>query len=111
MNLKPIMLIKINTVELSITHHKLDQYSEDLDKLIQEPSISKHNSWFTYFTTTVVVVIITILIQKTRQQNKYRCKIRKLSEVHLRLQVENEFQFSEDSFPQEASGKKMKKSN
>ncbi|XP_074026487.1 uncharacterized protein [Leptinotarsa decemlineata] len=60
--LKPLKLNKINVDELNIAQHKLNQYSEELDKLINEPFVNKHISWFTYCTITLIIVLIILYI-------------------------------------------------
>lgn len=60
--LKPLKLSNLNTDDLNIAKHKLDQYSDDLDKLINEPFITKNISWFTYLTITLIVVLIILYV-------------------------------------------------
>ena len=70
-HLKPLKLNDLNTKDLEIAKHKLDQYSRDLDDLINEPFITKHISWFTY---CIIVLIFGLLVLylfckcKTRKQ-------------------------------------------
>lgn len=59
-NLKPLKLNKIDIEDLNIAQHKLNQYSDDLDKIINEPFITKHMSWFTV--TTIVVLVLLIMV-------------------------------------------------
>lgn len=56
--LKPLKLSKIDTEELNIAQHNLDKYSDELDKLINEPFIEKNISWFTYFIITIIIIVI-----------------------------------------------------
>lgn len=68
--LKPLRLSNINADDLNIAKHKLDQYSEELDKLMNEPFVAKHISWFIYATITAIVIGITMYIV-------YKCKRRR----------------------------------
>lgn len=61
-DLKPIKLSKIDTEELGIAQHKLDQYSEELDRMMKQPFVNKHISWFTYFTIAIVILLVTLYI-------------------------------------------------
>lgn len=75
--LKPLKLNDLNTEDLEIAEHKLNQYSKDLDDLINEPYVTKHISWFTYLTITLIVSLILIyLFCKCRKRS------RKLALVH-----------------------------
>lgn len=56
--LKPLKLNNLNTEDLEIAKHKLDQYSKDLDDMINEPFVTKHISWFTYL---IIILIIGLL--------------------------------------------------
>lgn len=60
--LKPLKLDHINMEELDVAHHKLDQYSRDLDDLINQPFVSKNQSWFTYATIAAILIIVTTYI-------------------------------------------------
>lgn len=66
-NLKPLKLSKIDVEDLNIAQHKLNQYSEELDKIINEPYISKEISWFSI--TTIILIVLAIIIYVF-----YRCK-------------------------------------
>ncbi|CAH1966268.1 unnamed protein product [Acanthoscelides obtectus] len=66
--LKPIKLSKIDTEELEIANHKLNQYSEQLDKIMNEPFVSRHLSWFTYFIITLVIIVALYLFCKCRKR-------------------------------------------
>lgn len=59
-DVKPLKLSKIDVDDLNIAQHKLDQYSEELDKIINQPFVSKHMSWFTI--TTIVLVVFSIIV-------------------------------------------------
>ena len=61
-NIKPLHLNKINIDDLNIAQHKLDQYSEELDRIINKPLITKHISWFTIVTIVLIIALITIYI-------------------------------------------------
>uniref|UniRef100_A0A6P7GUK3 Uncharacterized protein LOC114346648 n=1 Tax=Diabrotica virgifera virgifera TaxID=50390 RepID=A0A6P7GUK3_DIAVI len=75
-DLKPLKLSKINTEDLEIAHHKLNQYSEELDKLINEPFVNKHMSWFTILTITVIVTLVVIYILcKCRSKRRFKIGI------------------------------------
>lgn len=58
--LKPLKLNKIDTDDLKIAQHKLDQYSDELDKMMNQPFIEKHSSWFTVLTITLVIVLAVL---------------------------------------------------
>lgn len=60
--LQPLKISKLNLDELNIAEHKLNQYNEDLDKLINEPFVQKHISWFTYFIIVLVVSLIILYV-------------------------------------------------
>lgn len=60
--LKPLKLNNLNVEDLDIAKNKLDQYSRDLDDLINEPFVNKHVSWFTYFTIIFIISIILLYI-------------------------------------------------
>lgn len=70
-DLKPLKLSKINTDDLNIAQHKLDQYSDELDKIMNQPFVDRHLSWFTI--TTIVIIVITIglyLLNKCRRKGR-----------------------------------------
>ncbi|KAJ8911126.1 hypothetical protein NQ315_003302 [Exocentrus adspersus] len=58
--LEPLKLSKLNTDDLDVAKHKLDQYSDELNKLIDEPFITKHISWFIYLTITLLICLIVL---------------------------------------------------
>ncbi|XP_074028548.1 uncharacterized protein [Leptinotarsa decemlineata] len=58
--LKPLKLNDLNVDDLEIAKHKLDSYSKTLDDLINQPYVTKHISWFTYFTITLIIVLIIL---------------------------------------------------
>lgn len=62
LDLKPIKIGELNLEDLEIAKHKLDQYSHDLDNLINEPSINKYTPWFTYVIIFLIIVIIFVYI-------------------------------------------------
>ncbi|XP_050518951.1 uncharacterized protein LOC126893054 [Diabrotica virgifera virgifera] len=75
-DLKPLKLSKINTENLEIAHHKLNQYSEELDKLINEPFVNKHISWFTILTIIVIVTLVVLYILcKCRSKRRFKIGI------------------------------------
>ncbi|KAL1493726.1 hypothetical protein ABEB36_009420 [Hypothenemus hampei] len=43
--LKPLKINDINYDDLNIEKHKLDEYSSQLDNLINEPNVQKYQSW------------------------------------------------------------------
>lgn len=61
-NLKPLKLNKLDVEDLNIAHHKLNQYSDQLDKIINEPFVTKNLSWFTILTMLIVIIIIIFYI-------------------------------------------------
>lgn len=60
--LKPLKLNNLNVEDLDIAKTKLEQYSKDLDDLINEPFVNKHVSWFTYFTITLIISLILLYV-------------------------------------------------
>lgn len=88
--LKPLQLNNLNIEDLEIAKTKLDQYSRDLDDLINEPFVNKHMSWFTYLTIALVICAIVLYIF---------CKCR--NERRRRLAT----QASRDDSPPPSSGK------
>ncbi|VEN36163.1 unnamed protein product [Callosobruchus maculatus] len=71
--LKPLKLNKINTEELDIANHKLNQYSEELDKMMNEPFITKHLSWFTYiFIASLCIAVIAFIYCKCKKKRPLR---------------------------------------
>lgn len=69
--LKPLKLNDLNTEDLEVAKHKLDQYSKDLDDLINEPFVTKHISWFTYFIIIVIIGFTSLyLICKCRTKRR-----------------------------------------
>lgn len=69
--LKPLKLNHLNVEELEIAKHKLDQYSRDLDDLINQPFVEKHHSWFTYFIITLIICIIILYVScKCRRRRR-----------------------------------------
>lgn len=68
-DIEPLNLNKINTDDLNVAQHKLDQYSEELDKIINEPFVKRHLSWFTILTiTAIVVIVILYILSKCRRR-------------------------------------------
>lgn len=75
-DLKPLKLNKINVEELDVAQHQLNQYSEELDKLINEPFAVKYISWFSYFTIALIVALIFLYIFcKCRRKKSVRIGI------------------------------------
>ncbi|KAG5898712.1 hypothetical protein JTB14_020906 [Gonioctena quinquepunctata] len=68
-DLKLLKLSKLDTDDLNIAQHKLNQYSEDLDKLINQPYVNKHISWFTYFTITLGILLILLYLFCRRRRS------------------------------------------
>lgn len=58
-NLKPLKLDNINMEDLNVANHKLEQYSRDLDQLINQPFVTRNISWFTYGTIAVIICLLT----------------------------------------------------
>lgn len=59
---KIFKLENINIEELNTANHKLNQYSRNLDELINQRFVTKNVSWFTYTTLVSIVVIIALYI-------------------------------------------------
>lgn len=88
--LKPLKLNKFDIEDLSIAQHKLDQYSEQLDKLMNEPTIYKYTPWFTILSIIVTISAIVLYIF-------YRCKKRR---THPRTPMANiNTRSDNDDFP------------
>lgn len=73
--IKPLQLENLNMEELEIANHKLDQYSRDLDGLINQPFVTKNISWFTYLTIAAITIIaslwiLNIILRRLRQRRK-----------------------------------------
>lgn len=81
-DLKPIRLNKINTEDLDIAQHKLSQYSDELDRLINQPFVTKHLSWFTILTIVLIVALIALYIF-------CKCKRRRTRKIGI-VQVSND---------------------
>ena len=72
-DLKPLKLNKIDVEDLNIAQHKLNQYSDELDRLINEPFVTKHLHWFTICTITVIAFLTTLyIIYKCRRRRPRR---------------------------------------
>lgn len=70
-NIKPIKLSRIDIGDLNIAQHKLDEYSEELDKMMNESFINKHYSWFTILTITLIItLVICYIIYKCRRRRR-----------------------------------------
>lgn len=67
--LEPLQFDHLNVENLDIANHKLEQYSRDLDKLINEPFITKHFSLSMYITIGLAICLLTSYIA-------WRCKKR-----------------------------------
>ncbi|KAJ8948590.1 hypothetical protein NQ318_007594 [Aromia moschata] len=61
-DLQPLKLKKIDTEDLNIAQHKLNQYSDELDKLINEPFITKRIPWVTILTIILVICLIVLYV-------------------------------------------------
>lgn len=61
-DLQPLQFDHLNVENLDIANHKLEQYSRDLDKLINEPFVTKHISLTTYLTIGTVIGLIIIYV-------------------------------------------------
>lgn len=64
LNLKPIKIGELNLDDLEIAKHKLDQYSKEIDDLMNEPFIQKYTPWFTYVSMTLIILVISVCIMK-----------------------------------------------
>ncbi|KAJ8954581.1 hypothetical protein NQ318_003112 [Aromia moschata] len=81
--LEPLQFEHLNVENLEIANHKLEQYSRDLDKLINEPFITKHIPWVTYLTISIVVsIIIMYVIYKCRKSRRAK-KEESSKPIHL----------------------------
>lgn len=69
--LKPLKLSKIDTEDLNIAQHKLNQYSDELDKLINEPFVTKHLNWFTILTITLIIVLAVLYVFCKCKRNRH----------------------------------------
>lgn len=56
--LKNTASFKLNnndTEDFNIAQHKVNNYSEEFDKLINQPFVKKHISWLTYLTIARII--------------------------------------------------------
>lgn len=60
--LKPLKLNKIDVEDLNAVHNRLSQYSEELDRLVQQPFVTKHIHWFTIVTISFIIFLIILYI-------------------------------------------------
>lgn len=60
--LKPLKINKINFEDLNIANHKLNEYSNQLDQLLNQPFIKRHQSWFTILTIIIIIGLIILYI-------------------------------------------------
>jgi len=75
-DLKPLKISKLNTDDLNMAQYKLNQYSDELDRLIQQPFINKHIHWFTITTIVFVVLLIVLYIYcKCRRRRSFKIGI------------------------------------
>lgn len=72
--LKPLRLNKINTDDLKIAQHKLDHYSEELDKMIHQPFIERNMSWFIILTICVVISLMVLYAM-------YKCRRKRFPRI------------------------------
>lgn len=70
LNLKPLKINDLNLEDLEIAKHKLDQYSKDIDDLINEPFDQKYTPWFTYVSITLIVLVISVYIFRKCQRRR-----------------------------------------
>lgn len=77
-NLKPLKLSKLNLEDLSVANHKLNEYSEQLNNLINEPFVKKHHGWFTILIIIVIVTLVLIYIF-------CKCKSRRRSRIGIAI--------------------------
>jgi len=70
LDLKPLKIGNLNLDDLEIAKHKLDQYYNDLDDIINEPLIKKYTPWFTYVSIFLIICVISVYIY-------YKCKKRR----------------------------------
>ncbi|XP_050314503.1 uncharacterized protein LOC126748980 [Anthonomus grandis grandis] len=61
-DLKPIKLNNLDIEDLNIAQHQLDQYSEELEKIMRKPFIEKHQSWFIISLMTLISVLIGLYV-------------------------------------------------
>ncbi|KAL1492546.1 hypothetical protein ABEB36_010786 [Hypothenemus hampei] len=74
--IEPLKLGKFNTDDLKIAQHKLNQYSDELDRRNNQPFINKHLSWITTATVTLIVTLIILYITcKCKKQRRLRIGI------------------------------------
>nr|CAI5848062.1 unnamed protein product [Callosobruchus analis] len=74
--LKPLKINKLDVQDLNIAQHNLNRYSEELDRIINEPFIRKHIDCFTILTITVIVLLITLYTYcKCRKSRRLRIGI------------------------------------
>ncbi|KAL1490145.1 hypothetical protein ABEB36_012885 [Hypothenemus hampei] len=75
-DIEPLKLGKFNTEDLKIAQHKLNQYSDELDRRNNQPFINKHLGWITTATVTLIVTLIILYITcKCKKQRRLRIGI------------------------------------
>jgi len=78
--LKPLRINELDVEDLNMAEHSLNQYSEQLEQLINQPFIEKHMNWFTVTTIVLVILLITLYIL---------CKCRKFSTPRISISTGN----------------------
>lgn len=73
--LKPLRLNNIDAEDLNIAQHKLNQYSDELDRLIHQPFVKRHISWFTYVTIAFVISLVALYFTCKCQRRRNQTKI------------------------------------
>ena len=74
--LKALKLNHLNLEDLEVAHHKLTKNAEEIDKIINEPFISKHRSWFTYTVVVIICILLVLYIAcKCRKRKPFRLSI------------------------------------
>lgn len=69
LDLKPLELNKADVEDLNIAEHKLGQYSDQLDNLVNEPEVTKKFSWFTILVIIIIVLLVVLyLMWKCRRR-------------------------------------------
>ncbi|KAH1008125.1 hypothetical protein HUJ05_008708 [Dendroctonus ponderosae] len=69
--LKPLKRSKLDVEGLKIAQRKLNQYSDELNKLLNQSFVSKHLNWITPLTITLIVMgVILYIICKYRRRRR-----------------------------------------
>src|SRR5699024_10987360 len=70
--LKPLQINHLNLDELNVAEQKLREFDDDLNRMVQEPFVSKHWDTLTYFIIGSIILIIIWLSFKCGLRRKFK---------------------------------------